>query len=623
MSTTSALQSRRVRGTVGTILGVALVFSAALPATAIDRPADDDGPVATQPRTAGTPTFTPDLQTDIHIGDEVQPSDFVSSPDGKWGYVVARELQEFVVINMSTREVEKRIAIPTEGGAFIRVSADGTRAYFALQQQYTSVGIGVIDLTAGTYVTTLASTPDNIQEIVVAQDGSTLHVLNLDGDVVRLDATTGAELAHTKLPGTNFYGLARIDDGNTVLVGRGTTVYRLDPTTLAELSSFTVPGVNAVAHFRVDTTDERVYFTDAQGSGLGVFNPKTGDLTSLVSVGNVMDEVIGFDDLNRSFGNVPYWDYLMAADHATGKRSESVRVMPDAPFSMSKNPVTRDLLSANGGWSNAEKGSTVSIVNAPSVSDPNDAAVTRVGDSVRFETEAVGIKRGHGGGIIWQSSPDGETWTDLEGETFEQLDVVADADTVKLEYRVRYYDDFWGQRGASAGARITAPAPKITFDAPLKDGIVGEAYPATQFTATGQDDLAWETPQATKATVSGLPDGMTFDLADATLSGTPTEAGTYTFVVRVTDAFGEDSREYSLTVTDDEDPTGPTTPPTDPGTPPTGPTGPNAGGESGKGSLSDTGGVSPLLLSLIAAGIVAAGGAGIVFARRGRGRAGI
>ena len=83
MSTTSALQSRRVRGTVGTILGAALVFSAALPATAIDRPADDDGPVATQPRTAGTPTFTPDLQTDIHIGDEVQPSDFVSSPDGK------------------------------------------------------------------------------------------------------------------------------------------------------------------------------------------------------------------------------------------------------------------------------------------------------------------------------------------------------------------------------------------------------------------------------------------------------------------------------------------------------------------------------------------------------------
>lgn len=613
MNMRTSLRSKRPIGILSAALGTALVLAGALPATAIERPADEPSVSAAPTRSAAEPTFTPDLQTEIHIGDEVQPTDFVASPDGKWGYVVSRDLSEFVVIDMATREIANRIEIPTVGGAFIRVTADGTRAYFSAESQYWSVGVGVVDLVTGTYVETFDAVPDSIQEIVVSADGSILHVLGLSGEVARIDARSGAVLAETELPLQNFYGLALIDNESTLLVGQGKTVYKLDPVTLEQLDSFTLTGVDSVASFSVDSTDERVYFADSSGTKLGVFNPATGELTSIIGVGNLMHETVGFDDINRSFGNVPYWGYLMAADHGANKRSESVRVMPNAPFSINKNPVTRELLSANAGWSNAEKGSTVTIVNAPSVSDPADATVTAPGETVRFETEAVGIKRGHGGGVAWQSSEDGETWNDLEGAIFEQLDVVATPEAVKSQYRVRFYDDFWGQHGASAAVRINAPEPKITFEGPLDEGTVDEEYPATVITATGQDDLAWWLIDATDAVVTGLPEGMSLNTADGTLSGTPTAAGTFTFTVQVTDAFGVDTRDYSLVVNEVVDPTGPTGPPTGP----TGPTGPAGTGDTGDSDLlSKTGGMSPIYLGLIAASIIAAGGAGIAFARR-------
>lgn len=632
MSTTiQSTRSRRTRAAAGTILGTALALSSALPAMAIEQPVDDSITSFPQARAAGAPSFTADLQTEVHIGDEVQPTDFVASPDGKWGYVVSRDLSEFVVIDLATREVANRIDIPSVGGAFIRLSADGTRAYFSAEAQYWSVGVGVVDLVSGAYVGTFAAAPDSIQEIIVSADGSTLYVLGLNGDVDRIDAHSGEVLASTELPQQNFYGLALIDDESTLLVGQGNTVYKLDPVTLEQQASFTLPGVSSVASFSVDTTDERVYFADSSGSKLGVFNPATGELSSLIGVGNVMHETVGFDDLDRSFGNVPYWDYLMAADHATGERSESVRVMPNAPFSINTNPVTRDLLSANAGWSNAEKGSTVSIVNAPSVTDPEDVAVEAPGETVRFQTEALGIKPSRGGGVNWQESTDGETWTDIEGATFEQLDVVATPEAVKSEYRVRYYDDFWGQHGASAAASITAPDPKITFAGPLADGTVDEEYPAVVITATGQDDLAWELADEADVVVTGLPAGMTLGAADGTLSGTPTAAGTYSFTVKVTDAFGEDSREYALVVNEPADPTVPAEPteptdPTDPTTPttptaPADPTAPTDVPDEDQDMLTKTGGMAPIYLGFLAAGIIVAGGAGIALARRNMGLA--
>lgn len=171
---------------------------------------------------------------------------------------------------------------------------------------------------------------------------------------------------------------------------------------------------------------------------------------------------------------------------------------------------------------------------------------------------------------------------------------------------MRWHDDFWGISGATAGAKILTQSPVITFAGPLADGEVGAAYPATVITATGLPDLAWEL--APKDGETRLPAGLTLDPATGALSGTPTVAGTFTFTVRVTDAFGEDSKTYTLKVAEKSKPTEPPGPGT-PGEPtPVDPAKP-------KDPLSDTGGASPLL-GLIGAGVIAAGGTGLWIASR-------
>ncbi|QYM76690.1 putative Ig domain-containing protein [Leucobacter luti] len=647
MGAARLLEKTQTRAIIGTALAGVLTLTLAAPAFALDRPSEpNDGAPGT--RSSAT-SFTPDLQTEIEIGEASRPSDFVASPDGTTGYVVGDELSEFVVIDMASREVVQRIPLPSIGAGYIRLSTDGTRAYFALQEEYFSTGIGAIDLTTGTLLPEFAAAPDHIQEIAVSRDGNSVFVLGLNGLLLKLDAYSGEELARVQLQGSNAHALALIQDDSKILVGRESHVLTLAADTLELLEDVTLPGINSVGTLRVDGTDERVYFADSSGTRLGTFNPVSDEIIAQASVGSPMHEVIGFDTLDRAFGNVPYWDLLMAADLTSGKRSESFRATPTAPFSINKNPVTGELLSANGGWSNAEKGSTVTIVNTPSVADPSDVHITDPGELVRFETNAVGIKRGNGGGVMWQSSADGETWTDIEGAVDEQLEVVATAAAVEQQYRVRWRDDFWGQSGTSAAARITTPAPQITFEGPLADGIVGEAYPDTVITATGYSDLNWAVRDAEALTA--LPAGMRIDAASGTLHGTPTAAGSFTFTVEVTDAFGTDMRDYTLVVSEADEPTGPTDPtgPTGP-TDPTGPTLPStpgdgtdspspaqpkdpaaqasgAEGHTAAATLSQTGAGTPLFAALIAAGAIALGSAGVFFARRrstaseaGRGR---
>ena len=80
--------------------------------------------------------------------------------------------------------------------------------------------------------------------------------------------------------------------------------------------------------------------------------------------------------------------------------------------------------------------------------------------------------------------------------------------------------------------------PKITTNSPLPEGTVGKSYTAT-LEATG-NNITWS--------ASGLPDGLTLNESTGTISGTPTTADTYTFIVTATNASGSDSKEYTLNI---------------------------------------------------------------------------
>jgi hypothetical protein len=91
------------------------------------------------------------------------------------------------------------------------------------------------------------------------------------------------------------------------------------------------------------------------------------------------------------------------------------------------------------------------------------------------------------------------------------------------------------------------PVPRISAPGALPNGIVGLIYSAT-LTATGG------TPPYTTWSVSpALPNGLTFDTATATISGTPQAAtGTTNHTFSVTDSFSPvpqtGTRNYSLTI---------------------------------------------------------------------------
>ena len=81
-------------------------------------------------------------------------------------------------------------------------------------------------------------------------------------------------------------------------------------------------------------------------------------------------------------------------------------------------------------------------------------------------------------------------------------------------------------------------APVITT-ADVPKGKVGTAYSAA-LAATGTPDLNW------KITSGTLPAGLT--LADHTIAGTPTEDGTFTFTVEVSNNASNDSKEFTLVI---------------------------------------------------------------------------
>ncbi|MCL2036829.1 MAG: putative Ig domain-containing protein, partial [Oscillospiraceae bacterium] len=151
-----------------------------------------------------------------------------------------------------------------------------------------------------------------------------------------------------------------------------------------------------------------------------------------------------------------------------------------------------------------------------------------------------------------------------------------------------------GWASITIGPKSDNGIPPSNITSNLSDGTVGEAYPGGSFSAVGSTPMTW-------ALHSGaLPGGLTLN-SNGTISGTPNAAGTFSFQVRATNAYGEAiSSTVSITInpavtqatttttqatttttqasnpgTDPTDPTNPTNPtdPTDP-TNPTSPTDP-------------------------------------------------
>ena len=85
---------------------------------------------------------------------------------------------------------------------------------------------------------------------------------------------------------------------------------------------------------------------------------------------------------------------------------------------------------------------------------------------------------------------------------------------------------------------INPAIPKITT-LKLPEGEIDSTYSA-DITATGSSFFTWK--------ASGLPDGLTIDANDGTISGTPTEAGTFSVKITATNDKGSKSKTFKLVI---------------------------------------------------------------------------
>ena len=87
-------------------------------------------------------------------------------------------------------------------------------------------------------------------------------------------------------------------------------------------------------------------------------------------------------------------------------------------------------------------------------------------------------------------------------------------------------------------------APSIITTA-LPDGKVGEAYNQL-LSANGSAPITWSVESG------NLPDGLTLNSANGTISGTPSKTGDFKFTVKATNDGGSDTKELTLKITDTE-----------------------------------------------------------------------
>lgn len=102
----------------------------------------------------------------------------------------------------------------------------------------------------------------------------------------------------------------------------------------------------------------------------------------------------------------------------------------------------------------------------------------------------------------------------------------------------------YGSDTKSFNLTINGIAPKITTTNPLTSGIVGENY-TQQLEASGATPITWSLYSSNEQ----LPEGLSIS-STGKISGIPESAGTKEFMVKVTNNYGSNYRNFSLTIKD-------------------------------------------------------------------------
>ncbi|MFD4785421.1 putative Ig domain-containing protein [Rhodococcus qingshengii] len=484
-------------------------------------------------------TTPPTKLADVTVG--INPVGVAITPDGTRAYVTnySSSSNSVSVLDTTTTPPTKLTPDVTVGTTpfGVAITPDGTRAYVTNQG---SNSVSVLDTTTPpTKLTPDVTVGNSPRAVAITPDGTRAYVTNYSSNYVSVlaigkDAPTLAGVPPAGVVGAP-YSHTFATTGNptpTVTVTTGTL-----PTGL------TLSGVGVLTG--TPTATGSFPFTVTAANGIGT--PATLDITLTVTAAPAapmftdsaavqLDGVVG-TELTREFtatGNpIPTVSVVDPALLPAGMTFTN-GVLSGAPTTPGIYPFTLKAVSTTAPDATLEV--TVTVVAAPAAPAFVDAGPVTVNG-------IAGTALTHAFAVTGNPAPT-LTATGLPtGLTLGDTGVLTGTPSVAGSFPFTITAD----NGVGTPATLTvtldvaaAPAaPMFTDAGPVTLNAVTGAVLTREFTVTGNP-----TPTVTVVDPAKLPTAMTF--TDGVLSGTPTAAGTYTFVLQAANGVDPD---LTLTVT--------------------------------------------------------------------------
>lgn len=583
---------RRLRAVVGAIASLALAFGFAT----LGSSAASAAPIVTE----------------VPIGDATYQLVAIS-PDGSTAYALGLSSGAISKIDVATKAVLDHLSTGYTGNQDMQLSADGSTLYITSQNAGglvivdtatltvssvivtgTPLGLAVndaetvayvgaagpgnvweVDLTSGTVVATLTTGPST-WNLALSPDEQRLFTTSAASNFVRVfDTTSRAEIAAINV-GAGTFSVDVSPDGNQVYASTcGQGVVIVDTTTMTFAGSVTA-GLTTQCSFALAYSPDgsAVYFQAFDGSNPGavdVIDPATslvvdtfpavgtavsnsvrvaadgtflavGVYDAIVFVEFPTPPVFGPDVPSSGTVGEPYTPFAVPV---TGSGPITFAVTSGAlPPGLSFDPVSGEItgtpttvgahsfeIEATGPGGVATKSYTITVGEAPVITGgPASPATEGVAYSGSVTaTGSPALAYAVSGGVL----PPGLA---LDAVTGAITGTPTEAGSWTVEFTV---SNAYG--ADSETFTITVGEAPVITGGPASPATEGVAYSGS-VTATGTAPLAFA--------VSGgvLPPGLTLDAVTGAITGTPTEAGSWTVEFTVTNAYGADSESYTLVV---------------------------------------------------------------------------